>query len=77
MYQPHFTEFEKLAKKGNLIPVYREILADVETPVSVLTKLQKRITSIFWKASRAARSGDGIRFWVRMPVLCLEFTATT
>lgn len=42
MYQPHFTEFEKLAQKGNLIPVYREILADVETPVSVLTKLQKK-----------------------------------
>lgn len=42
MYQPSFTEFEKLAKKGNLIPVYREILADVETPVSVLTKLQNR-----------------------------------
>ncbi|MBP9013886.1 MAG: anthranilate synthase component I [Smithella sp.] len=42
MYQPSFTEFEKLAKKGNLIPVYREILADVETPVSVLMKLQNK-----------------------------------
>jgi anthranilate synthase component 1 len=42
MYQPSFTEFEKLARKGNLIPVYREILADVETPVSVLMKLQNR-----------------------------------
>lgn len=42
MYQPNFTEFEKLAKKGNLIPVYREILADVETPVSVLMKLQNK-----------------------------------
>ena len=28
MYQPNFEEFEKLARKGNLIPVYREILAD-------------------------------------------------
>ncbi len=42
MYQPSFTEFETLAKKGNLIPVYREILADVETPVSVLMKLQNK-----------------------------------
>lgn len=42
MYQPSFIEFEKLARKGNLIPVYREILADVETPVSVLTKLQNK-----------------------------------
>lgn len=42
MYQPSFEEFEKLAQKGNLIPVYREILADVETPVSVLMKLQNK-----------------------------------
>jgi len=42
MYQPSFAEFEKLTKKGNLIPVYREILADVETPVSVLMKLQNK-----------------------------------
>jgi len=42
MYQPSFAEFEKLAKKGNLIPVCREILADVETPVSVLMKLQNK-----------------------------------
>jgi len=42
MYQPSFAEFEKLAESGNLIPVYREILADVETPVSVLMKLQHK-----------------------------------
>ena len=41
MYQPNYAQFEKLASKGNLIPVYREILADVETPVSVLMKLQQ------------------------------------
>ncbi len=42
MYQPSFAEFEKFTQKGNLIPVYREILADVETPVSVLMKLQNK-----------------------------------
>jgi anthranilate synthase component 1 len=42
MYQPKFAEFEKFALRGNLIPVYREILADVETPVSVLRKLQHK-----------------------------------
>ncbi len=42
MYKPSFAEFEKLAQSGNLIPVYREILADVETPVSVLMKLQNK-----------------------------------
>jgi anthranilate synthase component I len=42
MYQPKFAEFEKFAQRGNLIPVYREVLADVETPVSVLRKLQHK-----------------------------------
>jgi len=40
MYQLSFAEFKKLAGQGNLVPVCREILADVETPVSVLMKLQ-------------------------------------
>jgi len=34
MYYPSKKEFIKLAKKGNLIPVYREIMADFETPLS-------------------------------------------
>ena len=38
-YFPNKREFLKLSKKGNLIPVYREILADLETPVSCFLKL--------------------------------------
>ena len=37
-FYPSKPEFIKLAKKGNLIPVYREILADLETPVSCFIK---------------------------------------
>jgi anthranilate synthase component 1 len=33
--------FKELAKKGNLIPVYREILADLDTPVSAYLKLNE------------------------------------
>ena len=33
-----FKEFERYAERGNLIPVYREMLADMETPVSVLSR---------------------------------------
>jgi anthranilate synthase component 1 len=40
MYYPAFEEFKELARKGNLIPVYREILADMETPVSALMKFR-------------------------------------
>jgi len=40
MYYPDFETFKKLATEGNLIPVYQEILADTETPVSTLMKLR-------------------------------------
>jgi anthranilate synthase component 1 len=39
MIYPDLREFRKLAEKGNLIPVYREILADMETPVSAFRKI--------------------------------------
>lgn len=39
MYYPDERKFETLSKKGNLIPVWREILADLETPVSAFMKV--------------------------------------
>ncbi len=39
MYYPTKEEFIRLSKKGNLIPVYREIIADMETPVSAFKKI--------------------------------------
>ena len=39
MYYPEEEKFKKLSKKANLIPVYRVILADMETPVSAFMKL--------------------------------------
>lgn len=39
IYFPSFNEFKRKAKKCNLIPVYREILADMETPVSTFYKI--------------------------------------
>jgi anthranilate synthase component 1 len=40
MYRPSLIEVEQLASRGNLIPIYRELAADLETPVSVYLKLQ-------------------------------------
>ncbi|HEY4781604.1 MAG TPA: anthranilate synthase component I, partial [Chthoniobacterales bacterium] len=36
---PSGPEFLALAKKGNLIPVYTEFVADYETPISVFEKI--------------------------------------
>lgn len=34
-----FAQFEKASRLGNIVPVYRELLADMETPVGVFRKL--------------------------------------
>ena len=39
MYYPTLEDFREEAKSGNTIPVYRSILADMETPVSAFYKL--------------------------------------
>ena len=41
MYVPTFDEFKAKASQGNLVPVYREIMADLETPVSAFLKLDQ------------------------------------
>jgi anthranilate synthase component 1 len=40
MYSPSLDEFLKLAKQGNLIPVTRRLLADIETPLSAYRKIR-------------------------------------
>ena len=39
IYYPNKKEFRKFARLGNLIPVYREICDDLETPVSAFKKI--------------------------------------
>ena len=40
MYSPTLEEFQTLATRGNLIPVARRILADLETPLSAYRKIR-------------------------------------
>jgi len=40
MYKPTLADMQQLSEQGNLIPVYRELPADLETPVSVYLKLR-------------------------------------
>lgn len=39
MYQPTLEQFRELARKGNLVPVYKTIMADLDTPVSAFYKV--------------------------------------
>jgi len=38
MFQPSLEQFRGLCREGNLIPVFREHLADMETPVSAFSR---------------------------------------
>ncbi len=41
MYYPTLEEVRKRRKDGNLVPIYREIVADLETPVSAFLKINR------------------------------------
>ncbi|MFH1003384.1 MAG: anthranilate synthase component I, partial [Chloroflexota bacterium] len=41
MYYPTLEEVKERQGEGNLIPVYREIVADLETPVSAFLKVNR------------------------------------
>ncbi len=41
MYHPSLEQTRELAAQGNLVPVYREIVADLETPVSAYLKVAR------------------------------------
>lgn len=43
--KPSFSEFKVMAEQGNLIPLYQELLADTETPVSTYMKIRDKACS--------------------------------
>jgi anthranilate synthase component I len=50
MYYPSKKEFIKLAKRGNVIPVYREISADFDTPLSAFLKIDDKRHSFLFES---------------------------
>ncbi len=50
MYSPTLDEFLKLATRGNLIPVARRILADLETPLSAYRKIRGQGESFLFES---------------------------
>ncbi len=63
MLHPTLAEFKQKAKKGNLIPVYCEILADMDTPVSAFQKIDDGRTSFLLE------SMEGGEKWARFSFL--------
>ncbi len=50
MYSPSLEEFLSLAQKGNLVPVTRKLLADLETPVSAYYKIRGQGESFLFES---------------------------
>jgi anthranilate synthase component I len=62
-YAPELNRFVELSRQGNLIPVWREILADMETPVSAFRKIDQG------SASFLLESIEGGEKWARYSFL--------
>ncbi len=60
MLFPSRETFRELARQGNLIPVYREIVADLDTPVSAYLKLEQGPHSFLLES--VERSGKFARY---------------
>ena len=65
-YFPSLEEFTGMAKRGNLIPVFREIMADTETPVSAFKSIKKG------KNAFLLESVEGGEKWGRYSLLGIE-----
>jgi anthranilate synthase component 1 len=50
MYEPSLEAFRELTAKGNLVPVTRRLLADLETPLSAYRKLQGQGESFLFES---------------------------
>ena len=50
MFSPTLEEFSKLAGQGNLIPVTRRLLADIETPLSAYRKIRGQGESFLFES---------------------------
>ncbi|TMA09571.1 MAG: anthranilate synthase component I, partial [Deltaproteobacteria bacterium] len=63
MFQPSYEEFIRLAKLGNLIPVYQELLMDLETPLSFFKRLARN------RYAFLLESVEGSERWARYSFL--------
>jgi anthranilate synthase component I len=63
MIHPSFQQFCKFAKQGNLIPLYQELLMDLETPLSFFKRLERD------RYSFLLESVEGSEHWARYSFL--------
>jgi anthranilate synthase component 1 len=72
MVYPDFETFAGMARQGNLIPVYREILGDLETPVSAYKKLRGQGCSFLLESVEGGEKWGRFSFLGLNPSLMFE-----
>jgi anthranilate synthase component 1 len=75
MVIPDFETFRQMARRGNLIPVYREILGDLETPVSAYKKLRGEGCSYLLESVEGGEKWGRFSFLGLNPSLLFEVQA--
>lgn len=77
MYFPDVSTFTSLSRSGNLIPVYREIMADMDTPVSAFRKLDDGIFSFLLESIEGGEKWARYSFLGSSPSLIVRTRGTT
>jgi anthranilate synthase component 1 len=75
MYYPKLEEVKNLKKHGNLVPVYREFKADLETPVSAYLKIAHGKYSFLLESVEGGERLARYSFLGTEPALVLKPTA--
>jgi len=73
MYKPDFETFCNLAKEANFIPVYKEFLADVETPVTAYLKLKDKGYSFLLESAEGGEKWGRYSFIGCTPILIIHY----
>ncbi len=69
MHSPSRQEFKRLARTHNLIPVYRDIIADIDTPVSAFQKLGDSENAFLLESAEAGKRFGRYSFLGNEPYL--------
>ena len=77
MYYPTLDEVRKLKRYGNLVPVYREIVADLETPVSAYLKVARHPYSFLLESVEGGERLARYSFIGSEPYLVLKSSGET
>ena len=72
LYYPNPAGFKELAENYNLVPIYREIVADLETPVSVYSKIFNHGSSCLLESVEGSAKLSRYSFIAGDPFLTLK-----